>query len=246
MRTAIASLCVLVALGLSGCTAEMKARAYAGADRDEWQQPERVVAALEIEPGDRVGDLGSGGGYFTFRLAEAVGSSGRVYALDVDAAMNERLEELVAERGAENVEVILAAPKDPNLPEPVDLLFTSNTYHHIDDRQAYFERVANSLRPGGRVAVLEFRDEGFFHSILGHATAADLIRTEMEARATGRSRITIGSNASTSSFSSLLLRLPQPTEEPIPASSSAPSRAPRCARGSTAPCAHGSTPGCGV
>jgi arsenite methyltransferase len=165
---------------VAGCTAEMKARAYAGADRDEWQQPERVIESLGIEPGQRIADLGSGGGYFTFRLADATGSDGRVYAVDVDEAMNERLEGLIAERGAGNVVVVHATPDDPSLPEPVDLLFTSNTYHHIDDRVAYFERVAESLRPGGRIAVLEFKKEGWFQRVFPHSTDADLIRDEME------------------------------------------------------------------
>ena len=68
---------LLTALTLLGCTAEMKARAYASEDRDTWQQPERVLAELGIVSGQSVADLGSGGGYFTFRLASAVGSDGR-------------------------------------------------------------------------------------------------------------------------------------------------------------------------
>jgi arsenite methyltransferase len=165
---------------VSGCTAEMKARAYAGGDRDDWQQPDRVIEELGISAGQSVADIGSGGGYFTFRLSDAVGDTGRVYAVDVDAHMNARLEALAQERGATNVVVVLADFDDPKIGEQVDLIFTSNTYHHIDERIAYFERAASYLKPAGRLAILEYKQEGFFHRILGHATEDDIIVSELE------------------------------------------------------------------
>jgi predicted methyltransferase len=168
------------ALALSGCTADQKARAYAADDRDQWQQPERVMQTLAIAPGQSIADLGAGGGYFTFHLADAVGPDGRVYALDVDAGMNERLEGIARERGASNVSVVLADFDDPKIPQPVDLIFTSNTYHHIEDRVAYFERAARYLRPSGRIAILEYKGQGFFHRIMGHATKASVIRSELD------------------------------------------------------------------
>jgi len=171
---------VLLLVGGFACTAEMKARAYAGDDRDAWQQPERVIEVLEIEPGQRVADLGSGGGYFTFRLADAVGEGGQVFAVDVDPAMNERLDGLAAERGVDNITVVLAGYEDPKIPEPVDLIFTSNTYHHIEGRVAYFERAARYLAPGARLAVLDYKRQGFMHRIMGHATASSVIRDELE------------------------------------------------------------------
>ncbi len=165
---------------LTGCTAEMKARAYAGDDRDAWQQADRVIAELHLAPGQKVADIGSGGGYFTFRLAEAVGSEGVVYAVDVDADMNERLAGIAMERGASNVHIVLAAFDDPRIPQPVDLIFTSNTYHHLEDRVAYLEKAARYIAPGGRIAVVEYRRKGFFQRFLGHATEADEIRSEFE------------------------------------------------------------------
>ena len=171
---------VTMALALSGCTADQKARAYAADDRDQWQQPERVMQTLAIAPGQSIADLGAGGGYFPFHLADAVGPDGRVYALDVDAGMNERLEGIARERGASNVSVVLADFDDPKIPELVDLIFTSNTYHHIEGRVAYFERAARYLRPSGRIAVLEYRRQGLFHRIMGHATDSSVIRSELE------------------------------------------------------------------
>ena len=172
---------VLLALLLAaGCTT-IKRCSYEGFGRDESQKPELVVKALGIEPGDRVADLGSGSGYFTFRLAGEVGPSGKVYAVDIDEDMNAYVAGLAEERGAENVEIVLAAPGDPRLPEgAIDLIFTSNTYHHIEDRPSYFARVKRFLSPGGRIAILDYReDAGWFQCLFGHATPPDAIEREM-------------------------------------------------------------------
>ena len=164
----------------TGCTAS-KRFAYEGFDRDEWQRPAAVVALLGIGRGDRVADLGAGGGYFTFRLAEAVDTSGRVYAVDVDDDMVRYLGRRVDERGAANVSVVRGEFTDPKLPDgEIDLLFTCNTYHHIAKRSDYFRRVLVDLAPSGRVAIVEFDGRGgWFARTFGHFTAADEIAREM-------------------------------------------------------------------
>ena len=165
-----------------GCSA-LKRCAYAGPGRDDWQRPDEVVSALAIERGARVADLGAGGGYFTFRLADAVGPDGRVYAVDVDRAMLDYIEARSREESRSNVEVILAAPDDPKLPpDGVDLVFSSNTYHHLAERPAYFGRMKSALRPGGRVAIVEYEEHsGWLSWLIGsHATEGDAIRGEME------------------------------------------------------------------
>ena len=168
-----------IALFAGGCS-QLKRWAYERGDRDAWQQPERVIGSLAIEPGDRIADIGSGGGYFSFRLAEAVGPDGQVFAVDVDEGMNALLEEAIAERGASNITVVLGGYEDPRLePGSIDLVFTSNTYHHIDDREAYFRVVAGALSPRGRVAIIDFKPEGWFQK--RHATPASAIREEMAA-----------------------------------------------------------------
>jgi predicted methyltransferase len=180
-RRAIAGV-LAVGLGFAtGCGA-IKRCAYSGPGRDAWQQPERVVAELEIRGGEQVADLGAGGGYFTFRLADAVGSEGMVYAVDVDPEMVAYLRKRAEEEARANVVPVLAAFDDPKLPEAVDLIFSTNTYHHLEDRSAYFEQAAGDLRPGGRIAIIEFSGVGFFHRLFGgHSTPASVIRSEMEA-----------------------------------------------------------------
>ncbi|MEN8161379.1 MAG: methyltransferase domain-containing protein [Myxococcota bacterium] len=173
--TTAALLCCVVALG-GGCTF-VKRMAYEGFGREAWQQPERVVADLALAPGAKVADLGSGGGYFTFRLARAVGPSGHVYAVDVDEGMNEYVTGEAADQGFAHVTAVLAAADDAALPEPVDLVFTSNAYHHLTGRVAYFRQLREThLAAGGRVAIVEFRPE-----VTSHATARETIEEEMAA-----------------------------------------------------------------
>jgi arsenite methyltransferase len=169
-----------VLLLLAGC-AQLKQCAYEGFDRDQWQQQNRVVQSLQIRPGERVVDLGSGSGYFTFALAKAVGPEGRVYAVDVDKEMNDIVAQRAQREGLGNVDVILAKPDDPLLPSTgVDLVFTSNTYHHIDNRVNYFANLRKYIRPKGRVAVIDFDRRGWFQGLWKHYTPSEFIKREME------------------------------------------------------------------
>jgi len=169
---------VLVLLQLASCSA-FKRCAYEGfGRRDGWQQPDRVVRELAIEPGQRLADLGAGGGYFAFRLADAVGPEGFVYAVDVDESMIEHLTQQAAERGYGNLEPLLAGFDDPGLPDgQIDLVFTANTYHHLEDRAAYFRNVRTDLAPGGRVAIMDYNRPGWMRS---HYSEKGDILSEMQ------------------------------------------------------------------
>ncbi len=136
---------------------------YQKPDRYTWQYPERVIKALKLESGMKVADLGSGTGYFTFRLAKAVGSSGKVYAVDIDAEMNASIDKQAVAKQMENVKTILAVEHDPLIPEKVDLIFSVNAYHHLKDRADYFTNAARYLNPEGRVAIIDFRKGAFRH-----------------------------------------------------------------------------------
>ena len=136
---------------------------YQEPDRYTWQYPERVIKALNLEPGMTVADLGSGTGYFTFRLAEAVGPSGKVYAVDIDEEMNASIDKQAVAKQMENVKTILAVGHDPLIPEKVDLIFSVNAYHHIKNRADYFRNAARYLKLGGRIAIIDFRKGAFRH-----------------------------------------------------------------------------------
>jgi len=168
----------LAALLAAGC-ARLKQCAYEGFSRDQWQQPDKVIAALGLKPGDTVADLGSGGGYFTFRLAHAV-VKGKVYAVDVDRDMLALVAERAKKEAPSIVETVVAKPNDPVLPGTVDLVFTSNTYHHLDNRVAYFTNLRKYLHPGGRVAIIDFDRRAWIEGLLRHYTPSEFIQREME------------------------------------------------------------------
>lgn len=172
---------VVLALQLVGCS-PWKRFIYEGFDRDEWQKPDEVIALLGVDEGAHVADVGAGGGYFTFKLASVVGETGRVYAVDVDDDMVAYLKERAEADGLANIEVIRGEFDDPLLPDGrIDLVLTSNTYHHIEQRSEYFARLLADLAPGGRVVILELNDHSWFPRTFGHMTPKQMIVDEMTA-----------------------------------------------------------------
>lgn len=170
----------LLALLIFGGCAELAYQHMNDPSRDIWKQPKAVIQALRVSPGARVADLGSGGGYFTWPLAETVGPEGKVYAVDINETGLRMIEQEAKTRNVSNVMPVMATPTDAKLPEPVDLVFNCDTYHHMSDRVAYFRSLANHLRENGRVAILDFHKTGFFSGILGHGTSKELVRQEMK------------------------------------------------------------------
>ena len=135
--------------------AERWARAFDDPARDAWQKPDDVIRALALAPGALVADIGSGTGYFAVRLAHAV-PQGHVYGADVEPDMVRYLAERGRREGLANLTAVEAASHEPRLPRAVDLALMVNTYHHVAERPAYFGRLRQSLRPGGRVAIIDF------------------------------------------------------------------------------------------
>jgi SAM-dependent methyltransferase len=130
----------------------------ASPERDTWQKPDQVVAALGLTKGQTACDIGSGPGYFTLRLARAVGPSGFVYAVDVEARMLQALRERLDKAHARNVAPVLAVADDPLLPRGAcDLILVVNTYHHFPDREAYLVRLRHSLKPKGRIVDIDYQ-----------------------------------------------------------------------------------------
>jgi len=126
------------------------ARALEQPGRAAWQKPDEVVAALDIRSGEVIADIGAGTGYFTRRFAAR---AARVYAVDV----NRGLLDQIAALSLPNVMTVLAAPDEPKLPAAaVDTIFFCNVLHHIENRPAYYRRLAQALKPGGRIVVIDF------------------------------------------------------------------------------------------
>jgi ubiquinone/menaquinone biosynthesis C-methylase UbiE len=154
---------------------------YAGGTRDDrLRDPASVVGRLDLRPGMVVGDLGPGYGHFTLRIARAVGPDGIVYALDASQGTLDDLRRAADDRGIATLRPVLVRRDRLEIPEPVDLLFVSATYHHLPAPAAYFAQARAHLRPEGRVAILESRGEGLLARWHGrHATAPRRLLREM-------------------------------------------------------------------
>jgi ubiquinone/menaquinone biosynthesis C-methylase UbiE len=138
--------------------ANASAKTFDDPARDAWQMPDRVIAALNLKPGQIVADIGSGTGYFSVRLAKSAAAP-KVYGADIEPSMVAYLRERAAKEGLHNVIAVQASADQANLPEPVDLVLIVDTYHHIGDREAYFRKLGKSLKPGGRVAIIDFKPD---------------------------------------------------------------------------------------
>jgi cyclopropane fatty-acyl-phospholipid synthase-like methyltransferase len=138
--------------------AEKWSQVFDDPQRDAWQKPHEVIQALALKPDAVVADIGSGTGYFAVRLARML-PKGRVYGVDTEPDMMRFLAQRAQREGLKNVTALLGAPDDPRLTEKADLIVFVDVYHHIEGRERYFRRLRDQLKPGGRVAVIDFRLE---------------------------------------------------------------------------------------
>jgi ubiquinone/menaquinone biosynthesis C-methylase UbiE len=136
--------------------AEEWAKSFDDPARDEWQMPARVIEALNLKPGQIVADVGAGTGYFTVRLAKSLAMP-RVYAVDIEPSMVEHVRHRAMHEGLKNVVALVAAADRTNLPEPVDVVLIVDTYHHLPNRVAYFRALKTVMKPGARLAIIDFR-----------------------------------------------------------------------------------------
>lgn len=136
------------------------ATVLAADSRDAWQQPDRVVADMNLRPGAVVADVGAGRGYFTFRLAQAVGPQGKVWATDIDSKALQTIAERSARDAIKNVETVLGEPADTKLaPASVDAVLLCDVLHHVpaDTRPALLKSIAQAIKPGGMMYLIDWR-----------------------------------------------------------------------------------------
>jgi cyclopropane fatty-acyl-phospholipid synthase-like methyltransferase len=181
----------VILLSLAGCkTVENVHHGFDDADawaqkfedpaRDEWQKPEGVIATFGLPPDAKVADIGSATGYFPVRFAKVV-PKGHVYGADVESSMVDYLNRRAEREGLSNLTSILAEYADPKIPEPVDLVIVVNTYHHIEERTAYFGRLKASLRPGARLAIIDYSTRSKMGPPLEAKVPAEQVQKELEA-----------------------------------------------------------------
>lgn len=129
-------------------------------DREEWQQPIKIMDALGIGDGSVVADLGAGSGWFTIRLASRVGPNGLVFAEDIQRPMIQAINVRVESIGLKNVRTVLGTQSNPRLPAPVDAVLIVDAYHEMEQPVTLLRNVAKSLKPAGRIGIVNFTKEG--------------------------------------------------------------------------------------
>jgi SAM-dependent methyltransferase len=136
--------------------AEAWAKKFDDPKRDAWQKPHEVIQALNLKPDAVIADIGAGTGYFAVRFAHMT-PKGRVYGIDTEPDMVKYLAARAKKENLNNLIAVAAEPGNPRLPEKADLIVLVDVYHHVDKREQYFRQLQQSLKPEGRVAVIDFR-----------------------------------------------------------------------------------------
>ncbi len=153
-------------------------------EREREEAPAKAIAALDIRAGQTVADIGAGSGYYSVRMAEVVGPKGRVYATDIQPAMLDLIrKKLEAKKNAENVELVLGTLTESKLPDAaIDLALMVDVYHELAQPQAFLRSVKRTLKPDGRLVLIEFRKESAWVPIREeHKMSVAEARMELEA-----------------------------------------------------------------
>jgi ubiquinone/menaquinone biosynthesis C-methylase UbiE len=129
-------------------------------ERETEEEPDKALAAMGIARGSTVADIGAGSGYMTWRMAALVGPTGKVYANDIQQKMLDLLKKNIEQRKLTNVETVLGAVDDPKLPAgQIDMALLVDVYHEFSEPQKMLRHIRDSLKPDGRLVLLEYRGE---------------------------------------------------------------------------------------
>jgi SAM-dependent methyltransferase len=156
------------------------ARVFDDPARDEWQRPHEVIQALTLAPDSVVADIGSGTGYFSIRLAHFV-PKGRVFGVDIEPDMVKYLAERAKRDGLTNVTAVAGKPDDPRLPAKADVVMMVDVFHHVAGREQYFRRLQNSLKPDGRVAIIDYKKDSPMGPPASERITSDGVKAELRA-----------------------------------------------------------------
>ncbi len=129
-------------------------------DREQWQKPDQIMDTLLIAEGSVVAEVGAAGGWFTMHLARRVGPNGIVYAEDIQRQMIEAIARRVQRENLRNVCTVLGTATDPHLPSGIDAVLIADVYAEMEDPVTLLRKVALSLKPQGRVGIVDFKPGG--------------------------------------------------------------------------------------
>jgi ubiquinone/menaquinone biosynthesis C-methylase UbiE len=152
-------------------------------EREKEENPEGALDAIGIRPGMIVADIGAGTGYMSLRLAKRVGPTGKVYANDIQSEMLRRLRQNADKAKLKNIETVLGTDVDPKLPAgQLDLVLLVDVYHEFSQPQKMLQKIRETLKPTGRLVLLEYRKEDPAIPILiVHKMTVAEVRKELEA-----------------------------------------------------------------
>jgi ubiquinone/menaquinone biosynthesis C-methylase UbiE len=129
---------------------------HAWKERDKWQRADELIRMLGIKEGSHVGDIGCHEGYMSFKLSKVVGASGKVYSVDVDEKVLEKLRTAMEKNKVSNIEVIKGDYDDPKLPpDKLDAVIILDTYHEMDDHDEILQHIKSALKKGGKLVICE-------------------------------------------------------------------------------------------
>ncbi len=150
-------------------------------EREAEEAPSLLLKSLKLLPGQSIADIGAGSGYLTFPMAKRVGPKGTVYAVDIQQEMLDIIQQKQVSMGLKNIRTVLGAVDDPKLPDSsVDLILMVDVYHEFDHPYEMMKAMVKSLKPGGRIAFVEYRKEDPDVPIkLAHKMTVKQVRKEM-------------------------------------------------------------------
>ena len=177
-----------LALFLGGAVLAILVLRLTGGDSET--EVERLARVLDIEPGDTVADVGAGDGWLSIEIANRVSESGHVFATELSADRRDDIRAAVAAAGLDNVTAVEAGERETNLaPECCDAIFLRRVYHHLTDTAAMNASFHASLKPGGRLAVIELEFEGLLRPFRGSEHWIDDAQVVAEVTAAGLTHV---------------------------------------------------------
>src|SRR6516164_4520883 len=152
-------------------------------EREQEENPDGALDALNLKPGMVVADVGAGTGYMSLKLAKRVGSNGKVYAEDVQPEMLDQVRANAAKAKLANIQTVQGSFTDPMLPRgQMDLILLVDVYHEFSEPQKMLQGIRDALKPDGRLVLLEYRKEDPNIPILAeHKMSVAEVKTELEA-----------------------------------------------------------------
>ena len=162
---------------------DIRAKMYNRRASGPKSRPEELIKSLKLQSDQAIGDIGSGGGYFSFRFAQIVGKTGKVYAVDTNlGALNYIRRESIA-RGVSNMTTVAASEVFSVIPPcSLDMIFLRNVYHHLDDPAKYFAETRKLLKAEGKVVIIDYRGDGqgfSFYKLFKHSVTPQQVKEDM-------------------------------------------------------------------